>query len=80
MRALTATCTVKHLHTYSKLNTDELVQACTSSRNLRSSRTVEATAQREIGVGFPTFRGISYVQPLGYDYHTSYLGYVFLPS
>ena len=24
-------------------------------------------ALRKIGVGFPTFRGIAYVQPLGYD-------------
>ena len=25
------------------------------------------TTLRKIGVGFPTFRGVPYVQPLGYD-------------
>ena len=38
----------------------------TEGRDLPTNVTLLPTL-RKIGVGFPTFRGIAYVQPLGYD-------------
>ena len=42
-------------------------QLAASGRMREVPRQHACCTLRKIGVGFPTFRGIAYVQPLGYD-------------
>jgi len=46
---------------YDKLTLDYCIDS-------KPATTESAAALRKTEVGFPTFRGVSYVQPSGYDY------------